>query len=274
MSDFFFSFLLEINTETHIFKSSAWLLLWFEWIMGKLTDFCSTIMQRQQNWNESKKKKTKKTTQDAQKLTAFFHCFSFMIAVILYFLMCVVPLLLQPNQGSRLFCFSTSISGTARSCIWYLSLEAAEMHSSVLYFSAMKYSCNPSLLNLQFSKFSGFRKPLQLRWHSSSKISLFPAFCPLFTLLHTTCCLVFCRNWELIHLTAGNCGFFFPQFYCSTTLGLCTGFLEVFLLDWLGGWQELDQLKCNGGGKKRQECRIFERWPLGKLTALSACCFW
>lgn len=27
---FFFSFLLEINTETHIFKSSAWLLLWFE----------------------------------------------------------------------------------------------------------------------------------------------------------------------------------------------------------------------------------------------------
>lgn len=152
--------------------------------------------------------------------------------------MCVVPLLLQPNQGSRLFCFSTSISGTARSSIWYLSLEAAEMHSSVLYFSAMKYSCNPSLLNLQFSKFSGFRKPLQLRWHSSSKISLFPAFCPLFTLLHTTCCLVFCRNWELIHLTAGNCGFFFSplllQYYLRAVHRIPGG-VSAWLIGWLAG---------------------------------------
>lgn len=67
----FFFFLLEINTETHIFKSSAWLLLWFEWIMGKLTDFCSTIMQRQQNWNESKKK-PKKQPRMHKSLQHFF----------------------------------------------------------------------------------------------------------------------------------------------------------------------------------------------------------
>lgn len=58
---------------------------------------------------------------------------------------------------------------------------------------------------------------------------------------------------------------FFPQFFCSITLGLCTSFMEVlFLLDRLEGLAGNTSVEIQRKKPKTQECRIIGRWPLGK----------